>query len=237
MRGGKRAVLLLTSAVAFGAAACATAPSASRPVTAAGETSEINRFAADLEHDLARARARSLDPAPLRAESPRSTPSRNLTRDLLFASMIMPVKNLRPHEITDSWGAPRDGGARKHRGIDLFAPRGTQILAVADGIVSYIGNQAKGGRCLWLATEQGVAFYYAHLERWAPGLYEGMEVRQGDVLGYVGNTGNAISTPPHLHFQIVEGDEALNPYPILRGSGRIKAPAVLSGGFVAGGTQ
>jgi murein DD-endopeptidase MepM/ murein hydrolase activator NlpD len=234
MRGGKRAVLLLIGAVSFGAASCATAPAA-RPAPSATASHEAEIFVADLEHDLARARARSLDPAPVRAEAARSASARSLTRDLLFASMVMPVRNLRPRDITDTWGAPRDGGARKHRGIDLFAPRGTQILAVADGIVSYIGNQPKGGRCLWLATEQGVAFYYAHLERWAPGLYEGMEVRQGDVLGYVGSTGNAITTPPHLHFQIVEGDEALNPYPILRRSGRLRAPAVLTGGFAAGG--
>jgi murein DD-endopeptidase MepM/ murein hydrolase activator NlpD len=149
----------------------------------------------------------------------------------------MPVYDLRPSQISDSWGAPRDGGERKHRGIDLFAPRGTKILAVANGVISYIGNQPKGGRCLWLATDQGVSFYYAHLERWAPGLYEGMAVRQGDVIGYVGNTGNALSTPPHLHFSIVEGDESLNPYPILRRSGRVKAEPVLSGGFAGGGTR
>ncbi|HEU5163245.1 MAG TPA: M23 family metallopeptidase [Thermoanaerobaculia bacterium] len=199
---------------------------------------EAEDFLSDLEHDLARARARSLEPAaPVRADNGSTVASRNLTRDLLFASIVMPVRNLRPRDISDSWGAPRDGGERKHRGIDLFAPRGTQIVAVADGIISYIGNQPKGGRCLWLATEQGVSFYYAHLERWAVGLYEGMEVRQGDVLGYVGNTGNALTTPPHLHFSILEGDESLNPYPILRRSGRIKEPAILTGGFAGGGAQ
>lgn len=236
MRGGKRGVLLLIGAVTLGAAACATAPAAARSAVHPSSPDEADLFVSDLEHDLARARARSPEPAASRPSAVPSVTATNLTRDLLFASMVMPVRNLRPREISDSWGAPRDAGERKHRGIDLFAPRGTQILAVADGIISYIGNQPKGGRCLWLATEQGVSFYYAHLERWAAGLYEGMEVRRGDVLGFVGNTGNALTTPPHLHFSIVEGDESLNPYPILR-SGRSKDAAVLAGGFAGGGAQ
>ncbi len=236
MRGGKRGVLLLIGAVTLGAAACATAPAAARPAVHPSSPDEADLFVSDLEHDLARARARFPEPAASRPSAVPSMTATNLTHDLLFASMVMPVRNLRPRDISDSWGAPRDGGERKHRGIDLFAPRGTQILAVADGIISYIGNQPKGGRCLWLATEQGVSFYYAHLERWAAGLYEGMEVRRGDVLGFVGNTGNALTTPPHLHFSIVEGDESLNPYPILR-SGRSKDAAVLAGGFAGGGAQ
>jgi murein DD-endopeptidase MepM/ murein hydrolase activator NlpD len=237
MRGGKRAVLPLIAAVTLGTAACATVPVAERPPVAAPV--EVDRLLGDLEHDLSRARARSTEPVrpATAAAAAAAMPARNLTRDLLFASILMPVRNLRPHDISDSWGAPRDGGERKHRGIDLFAPRGTQIIAVADGIISYIGNQPKGGRCLWLATEQGVSFYYAHLERWASGLYEGMEVRQGDVLGYVGNTGNALTTPPHLHFSILDGDESLNPYPILRRSGRSRDAAVLTGGFAGGGSQ
>ncbi|HEU4521121.1 MAG TPA: M23 family metallopeptidase, partial [Thermoanaerobaculia bacterium] len=108
-----------------------------------------------------------------------------------------------------------DGGRRPHRGIDIFARRGTPVVAVSPGIISYIGEQPKGGYCLWLTTESGTSFYYAHLDRWAPGLYEGMEVDSGDLLGYVGNTGNALTTPPHLHFGISQNDEMVNPYPVL----------------------
>ncbi len=89
------------------------------------------------------------------------------------------------------------------------------MVAVADGIISYIGDQPKGGHCLWLTTESGASFYYAHLDRWAPGLYEGMEVQSGDLLGFVGNTGNALHTPSHLHFGINQNDEMVNPYPLL----------------------
>lgn len=233
MRGGKRAVLQLIGAVSLATAACATAqaPASALPVAAA--EADVERLVSDLEHDLARARARAPEPAVPRALTAPPAAVRTISRDLLFATMAMPVQDLRPRDISDTWGAPRDGGERKHRGIDLFAPRGTQIVAVADGVIEFIGLYPKGGRCVWLSTGQGVFFYYAHMDRWAAGIYEGMEVRKGDVLGYVGNTGNAITTPPHLHFGIYEGDEALNPYPILRGAGRTSEP-VLTGGFVGG---
>ena len=97
----------------------------------------------------------------------------------------------------------------------LFAPRGTEVVAVTDGIVSYIGDQKLGGHCIWLTTENGASFYYAHLDRWAPGLYEGMEVQAGDLVGFVGNTGNAKYTPSHLHFGVNSSDEMVNPFPLL----------------------
>jgi murein DD-endopeptidase MepM/ murein hydrolase activator NlpD len=109
-------------------------------------------------------------------------------------------------------------------------------VAVADGIISYIGDQRLGGHCVWLTTENGAAFYYAHLERWAPGLYEGMEVQSGDLLGYVGNSGNAKSTPAHLHFGVNESDEMVNPYPLLKAAAPVQHARMhveLSGG-VAG---
>ena len=130
-------------------------------------------------------------------------------------TLLMPVVGVQTFDLENSWGVSRDGGRRKHRGIDIFAPRGTAVVAVADGIISYIGDQPKGGHCLWLTTEDGTSFYYAHLDRWAAGLFEGMEVRSGDLLGYVGNTGNAKYTPPHLHFAVNQNDEMVNPYPIL----------------------
>jgi murein DD-endopeptidase MepM/ murein hydrolase activator NlpD len=130
-------------------------------------------------------------------------------------SLRIPVVGVRTHDLSDSWHDPRDGGSRLHKGIDIFAPRGTEIVAAADGIISYIGDQPKGGHCLWLTTEAGTSFYYAHLDRWAPGLYEGMEVQSGDLLGFVGNTGNAIHTPSHLHFGINQNDEMVDPYPLL----------------------
>lgn len=131
------------------------------------------------------------------------------------SALHMPVVGVTASHLYNSWGDARDGGRRKHRGIDIFAAKGTPVVAVTDGFISYIGDQPKGGNCLWLTTESGASFYYAHLDRWASGLYEGMEVRSGDLLGFVGNTGNAKTTPPHLHFGVNENDEMVNPYPIL----------------------
>ncbi|HSP33699.1 MAG TPA: M23 family metallopeptidase [Thermoanaerobaculia bacterium] len=156
---------------------------------------------------------------------------------LVFAplqNLRMPIVGITTHDLDDSWGAPRDGGERRHKGIDIFARRGTSIVAVADGIISYIGDQKLGGHCLWLTTESGVSFYYAHLDRWAPGIFEGMEVASGDLLGFVGNTGNAITTPPHLHFGINQNDEMVDPYPVLTRAVPVKQAHVhtdLGGGY------
>jgi murein DD-endopeptidase MepM/ murein hydrolase activator NlpD len=149
----------------------------------------------------------------------------------------MPVVGVMPVELSNSWGNPRDGGKRKHKGIDIFAPKGTPVVAVADGIVSYIGDQPKGGHCIWLATENGASFYYAHLDRWAAGLFEGMEVRSGDLLGYVGNTGNAKYTPSHLHFGVNQNDEMVNPYPILTHAVAVKRARVAVESGSAMGTR
>jgi murein DD-endopeptidase MepM/ murein hydrolase activator NlpD len=129
-------------------------------------------------------------------------------------SLRLPVVGVRTASLDDSWHAPRDGG-RLHKGIDIFAPKGTEVVAVVDGVISFIGDQKLGGHCIWLTTENGAAFYYAHLDRWAAGLYEGMEVQAGDLVGYVGNTGNAKYTPSHLHFGVSQNDDMVNPYPLL----------------------
>lgn len=153
------------------------------------------------------------------------------------SSLQMPVVGVTPSNLYNSWGAPRDGGRRSHKGIDIFAPKGTGVVAVADGIISYIGDQPKGGHCLWLTTESGTSFYYAHLDRWAAGLYEGLEVRSGDLLGYVGNTGNAKTTPPHLHFAVNDNDEMVNPYPILTRASVVKRARVATETGSAMGTR
>ena len=94
-------------------------------------------------------------------------------------------------------------------------------LAVVGGLALLVS-----GLCLWLSTQNGTSFYYAHLDRWAAGLFEGMEVRSGDLLGYVGNTGNAKTTPSHLHFGVNDNDEMVNPYPILTMANPIKRASV-----------
>ncbi|HYI10215.1 MAG TPA: M23 family metallopeptidase [Thermoanaerobaculia bacterium] len=205
--------------------ACATTPAVvATPAPPPSDDDDFSELIAQLRADLNRHNSRKIDRAPTLTGSAETKKERDrefsARANALFAplngtSLHMPVVGITPSHLSNSWGADRDGGRRKHRGIDIFAPKGTAVVAVADGFISYIGDQPKGGNCLWLTTESGASFYYAHLDRWASGLYEGMEVRTGDLLGYVGNTGNAKTTPPHLHFGVNDNDEMVNPYPIL----------------------
>lgn len=117
--------------------------------------------------------------------------------------------------FSDDYGAPR-AGTGWHHGNDLFAPSGTPLLAVADGTLSKVGVNTLGGNRLWLTDDAGNSFYYAHLSAYAPAAVEGARVAAGQVIGFLGNTGQAITTPPHLHFEVHPGDgDSVNPYPYL----------------------
>ena len=227
------ALLLLLNACSTTATSVEAAPAAS----VVYDDDDFSQLMAQLRADLTRHNSRNnvdkTSPATTATAETRrerdkefAARAKALFDGLSRTTLAMPVVGVEPYHLYNSWGAARDGGRRKHRGIDIFAPKGTAVVAVADGIISYIGEQPKGGQCLWLTTEAGASFYYAHLDRWAPGLYEGMEVRTGDLLGYVGNTGNAKTTPPHLHFGINENDEMVNPYPILTKATPVKRARV-----------
>jgi peptidoglycan LD-endopeptidase LytH len=199
-------------------------PAASSEKTTLPEDDDFTQLIAQYHSDLNRYNAREVTRTQILAPSALNAKARDnafadraraLFTPLSGSALHLPVVGVRANDLDDSWHASRDGGSRVHKGIDIFASRGTPVVAVADGIVSFIGDQRLGGHCVWLSTESGTAFYYAHLDHWAPGLYEGMEVQTGDILGYVGNTGNAIHTPPHLHFAINQNDEMVNPYPLL----------------------
>jgi murein DD-endopeptidase MepM/ murein hydrolase activator NlpD len=127
----------------------------------------------------------------------------------------VPVDGVRTRAIADTWGAARDAG-RRHEGTDVFAPRGTAVLSATRGVVLRIGETGIGGRQVWVTGPGGERHYYAHLEGWADGLHVGQRIAAGDVLGQVGDTGNARGTPPHLHYGIYGEGGALNPYPRLR---------------------
>jgi murein DD-endopeptidase MepM/ murein hydrolase activator NlpD len=110
-----------------------------------------------------------------------------------------------PVRIGQGWGAPRDGGRRRHQGIDLLAPAGTRLVAVASGHITRLSNteRGRGGISLWLRDRHGTAFYYAHNQHNL--VHPGQRVRAGQVIARVGSTGNARGGPPHLHFQIHPG--------------------------------
>jgi hypothetical protein len=116
---------------------------------------------------------------------------------------------------TDDFGAPRPDG-RGHSGCDIFARLGAPVVAVQAGVVTELRYRSLGGKSFHLVTARGDYFYYAHLDRYAPGIGNGSVVRAGQLLGYVGKTGNARTTPPHLHFEVHPGGGApVDPYPYL----------------------
>ncbi|MBT8212445.1 MAG: peptidoglycan DD-metalloendopeptidase family protein [Acidimicrobiia bacterium] len=114
----------------------------------------------------------------------------------------------------NDWGFPRSGG-RKHKGTDMMAPRGTKVLAVGDGTVRLKTNSL-GGIVAFLKADHGVTYYYAHLDGYASGLSTGDRVSSGQLIGYVGDSGNALGGATHLHFEVHPGGgAAVNPYPTL----------------------
>lgn len=128
-------------------------------------------------------------------------------------SHVFPVQG--GARYSDDWMAPRAGG-RVHQGIDLFKETGAPLVAVADGTLFRVGWNGLGGWRLWLRDSAGTEFYYAHLSAFAPAAKEGASVTQGTVIGYMGTSGDAAGTPPHVHFEIHPGGGGpVRPYPIV----------------------
>ncbi|MEC4340778.1 M23 family metallopeptidase [Stenotrophomonas pavanii] len=127
----------------------------------------------------------------------------------------VPVDGVRPGQIADTFGAPR-GRDRSHAGIDIFARRGTPVRSATPGVIADVREGGLGGRQVWVIGPGRERYYYAHLEDWAEGLARGQVVQAGDLLGHVGDSGNAKGTPPHLHWGIYGTDGARDPLPLLR---------------------
>lgn len=128
--------------------------------------------------------------------------------------IAMPLEDVSRKAVADTWGAPR-GTGRRHEGQDIFAPRGTPILSATNGYIYKIGENNLGGQTVSVISKGGRVYYYAHLDRYANGIEVGDRVTTRTVLGYVGTTGNAQGTPPHLHFGIYTMTGAINPLPLL----------------------
>ncbi len=138
--------------------------------------------------------------------------------------LALPLQGLTARDLHDTFNEGRSNG-HPHEAIDLLAPRGTPILAVTAGVIQKLFLSKPGGITIYEFDPQGdYCYYYAHLERYADRLHEGMSVHQGEVIGYVGTSGNAPPNTPHLHFAIFQlGPEKhwwqgtpINPYPLLR---------------------
>ncbi|HET6568886.1 MAG TPA: M23 family metallopeptidase [Rhodothermales bacterium] len=141
------------------------------------------------------------------------------------SDLVIPVEGVLPDQLVDTYDAARSQG-RVHNAIDILAPKGTHVLAAADGKIVRLFLSEKGGKTIYqLAPDNHTVYYYAHLDGYAAGLKEGQTVRQGQVIGYVGDTGDAAPGNYHLHFAIwITSDPAnfwdgksVNPYPLLRG--------------------
>jgi murein DD-endopeptidase MepM/ murein hydrolase activator NlpD len=128
--------------------------------------------------------------------------------------IAMPLEDVAKKEVADTWGAPR-GVGRRHEGQDIFAPKGTPILSATNGYIYKIGENNLGGQTVSVIGSGGRVYYYAHLDAYAKGIAVGDRVSKRSVLGYVGTTGNAQGTPPHLHFGIYTLTGAINPLPLL----------------------
>lgn len=128
--------------------------------------------------------------------------------------LAMPVQGVSRNRVGDSWHAPR-GVDRQHEGQDIFAPRGTPVLSATEGYVMRVRENKLGGQTVSVIGAGGRLYYYAHLDAFAPSIATGDRVTPQTVLGYVGTTGNAEGTPPHLHFGVYTRGGALNPLPLL----------------------
>jgi len=136
--------------------------------------------------------------------------------------LLFPVVGVDPAKVHDSFSDARDGG-RRHRALDIMAPRGTPILAADDGRILRMSTSALGGITIYAVDPaERIVYYYAHLDRYFEGLSAGQPIARGDTLGYVGTTGNAPKDTPHLHFQVMRmpanrrnywNGEAIDPYP------------------------
>lgn len=152
-------------------------------------------------------------------EQPRAHPSAD---PLAERRLLIPVKGLKRADLRDNFAEKR--GLRRHHALDIMARRGTPVVAVDDGRVVRVRRHLLGGLTVYqYDPDERYAYYYAHLDRYAKGLEEGQVLKRGDPIGYVGSTGNAPSSAPHLHFAITEmGPEKkwfrgkpVNPYPYL----------------------
>lgn len=131
------------------------------------------------------------------------------------AHLPVPVAGVSPAQVADTWGAAR-GSDRSHEGVDIFADRGTPVRSTTPGVVSSVRESGLGGKQVWVIGPGMERHYYAHLQDWAPGLARGEILQPGTTLGYVGDSGNARGTPPHLHYGIYTDGGAVDPLPRLR---------------------
>jgi murein DD-endopeptidase MepM/ murein hydrolase activator NlpD len=137
--------------------------------------------------------------------------------------LLIPVEGIKLSQLSDNYDQPR-GKERHHEALDIMAPKGTKVIAVADGKVAKLFNSKPGGLTVYqFDPSEKYSYYYAHLDRYADGVKEGTVLKRGDLVGYVGVTGNANKDGPHLHFAVFEltpkkewwKGTPVNPFPMM----------------------
>lgn len=207
----------------------AAAPKAEMPA-AAGELAAVaadRRAPATLSLPASAAADARPAPGPAAAKSPTGSAARDRVAAAAPpapSGLLLPVVGVTADQLSDTYHDTR-GGTRIHEALDIMAPRGTEVVAAVDGKVEKLFTSKAGGLTVYQFDPQRThAYYYAHLDAYAPGLREGQALRRGDPVGVVGSTGNASADAPHLHFAIfLLGPEKhwwegtpIDPYPLLK---------------------
>jgi murein DD-endopeptidase MepM/ murein hydrolase activator NlpD len=143
-----------------------------------------------------------------------TTESSTTTVPAAGALQVCPVDGFTT--FSDTFGAPRSGG-RAHEGVDMMAERWTPLVAIESGTIYRLGDGGLGGTTIWLHSDSGDSYYYAHLQAWADGLHAGQQVATGELIGYLGSSGNAPDYLPHLHFEYhPDRGDAVDPFPLVK---------------------
>ena len=161
---------------------------------------------------------------PVQSATEAAMPASGATSAAASANkLLIPVEGLKLAQLSDNFDQPR-GAERHHEALDIMAPKGTKVLAVADGKVAKLFESKAGGLTVYqFDPNDKLAYYYAHLDKYADGLKEGAPIKRGELIGYVGVTGNSSPTAPHLHFAVFEltpekqwwKGTPLNPFPMM----------------------
>jgi murein DD-endopeptidase MepM/ murein hydrolase activator NlpD len=225
-------IAFLLSIVAFATAACVISPAGNSNDSAAqsNATNATNTSSAAATPPLEVSPFPNATATPQQGTTPapappQSEPTPEGAGANIPGSLLIPVAGVRAEELRDTYSEARSEG-RVHNSIDIIAPKGTPVLAAADGRVVKLFQSDKGGTTIYQrGTDGKTIYYYAHLDRYGDGLAENKEVRRGEVIGYVGDTGNATPGNFHLHFSVWITEDPkrywdgvnLNPYPLLTG--------------------
>ncbi len=160
--------------------------------------------------------AKTAAPKPTATKTPKRKPAPSVKARFTKGGYAFPIFG--KARVADTFGAVRAAPIVTHEGVDIFAPFGSPVVAVQDGKLDHVGTLPISGNRLWLHTDNGDAFFYAHLSAFSDAARNGAEVKAGTVLGFAGNTGDAEPTPPHLHFEVHPGgmeEDPVDPYPIV----------------------